>query len=118
VTTGQTHPFVELRGQQIRPYTDLLLHDLGAELADDSGLPVSGRDGSVAGASEWRTAPLWGLGLSRTVQGYVALLHDGRAASVAEAVLWHGGEASAARGGFERLSSEEREALIRFVESL
>ncbi|HEX6239694.1 MAG TPA: di-heme oxidoredictase family protein, partial [Polyangiales bacterium] len=118
MTTGQTHPFVELRGQQIRPYTDLLLHDLGPDLADDSGVRADGSDGSTPGASEWRTAPLWGLGLSRTVQGYLALLHDGRAASVVEAVLWHGGEAGAARGRFERLSAEEREALVRFVESL
>jgi CxxC motif-containing protein (DUF1111 family) len=118
VTTGQTHAFVELRGQQIRPYTDLLLHDLGPDLADDSGATSDGRDGSAPSASEWRTAPLWGVGLSRTVQGYVALLHDGRAASVLEAVLWHGGEASAVRTRFEGLSSMEREALIRFVESL
>jgi CxxC motif-containing protein (DUF1111 family) len=118
LTTGQTHPFVELRGQQIRAYTDLLLHDLGPDLADDSGAPVSGKDGSPAGASEWRTAPLWGVGLSSTVQGYVALLHDGRAASALEAVLWHGGEASAVRERFVALPRGEREALIRFVESL
>jgi CxxC motif-containing protein (DUF1111 family) len=118
LTTGQTHPFVELRGQQIRPYTDLLLHDLGPDLADDSGAPVTGKDGAPAGASEWRTAPLWGVGLSSAVQGYVALLHDGRAQSVQEAVLWHAGEASRVRERFVALAAAQREALIHFVESL
>jgi CxxC motif-containing protein (DUF1111 family) len=109
LSTGNAHPFVELRGQTIRPYSDLLLHDVGAELADESGLE---------NPREWRTAPLWGVGLSETVQGYVALLHDGRAASVLEAVLWHGGEAQAARDRVVALAPEERAALLRFVESL
>ncbi|HEY6877695.1 MAG TPA: di-heme oxidoredictase family protein, partial [Polyangiales bacterium] len=109
LTTGQAHPFVELRGQSIRPYSDLLLHDMGPELADQSG---------IENPREWRTAPLWGVGLSQTVQGYVALLHDGRAASVIEAVLWHGGEAQAARDRVLALPAPQRAALLRFVESL
>ncbi|HEX5656254.1 MAG TPA: di-heme oxidoredictase family protein [Polyangiales bacterium] len=109
LSTGNTHPFVELRGQSIRPYTDLLLHDMGADLADQSGLE---------NPREWRTPPLWGVGLSQTVQGYVSLLHDGRAASVLEAVLWHGGEAQAVRERVQALPADQRAALIRFVESL
>lgn len=107
--TGQTHPFEELRGQAARPFTDLLLHDLGAELADDSG-----RDD----ASEWRTPPLWGLGLTRDVSGAVNLLHDGRARSVLEAVLWHGGEAQPARQFVEKAPAADRAALIAYLESL
>ena len=116
--TAAAHPFVELRGQTVRPYSDLLLHDMGAELADESGAPGDQSEGERASASEWRTPPLWGIGLSRTVQGYVALLHDGRAASVLEAVLWHGGEAAGAKQRFSELSREERAALLKFVESL
>jgi CxxC motif-containing protein (DUF1111 family) len=116
--TGESHPFAELRRQRARPYTDLLLHDLGPDLADDSG-EAGDREGDARpSASEWRTPPLWGVGLSREVQGYVSLLHDGRAHSVLEAVLWHGGEASAVRERFVKLTTEEREALLRFVESL
>lgn len=118
LTTGTRHPFVELRAQTVRAYTDLLLHDMGAELADASGEPGDSHDGAPASASEWRTPPLWGVGLARTVQGYVALLHDGRAASVLEAVLWHGGEASSAQRRFRALSREDRKALLEFVESL
>jgi CxxC motif-containing protein (DUF1111 family)/cytochrome c553 len=118
LTTGEAHPYVELRGQQIRPYTDLLLHHLGPDLADDASASRDGTRTEAATASEWRTAPLWGVGLSRQVQGYVALLHDGRAQSVLEAVLWHGGEASQVRERVTQLSREDREALIRFVESL
>jgi CxxC motif-containing protein (DUF1111 family) len=101
----------ELRSQVIAPYTDLLLHDLGPELAD--GRPSFGAQGD-----EWRTAPLWGLGLYRTVSGHQRLLHDGRADGVAEAVLWHGGEAAAAREAFRALDADERAALVAFVESL
>jgi CxxC motif-containing protein (DUF1111 family) len=118
LVTAPTHPFVELRAQNVRAYTDLLLHDLGAELADQSGEPGDRKGALAASASEWRTAPLWGIGLSQTVQGYVALLHDGRAASVLEALLWHGGEASAAKQRFSELTRSDREALLRFVESL
>jgi CxxC motif-containing protein (DUF1111 family) len=118
LTTGDTHPNLELRGQTIRPFSDLLLHDLGADLRDEGGEAADGRGAEAASASEWRTPPLWGIGLARTVQGYVALLHDGRAESVLEAVLWHGGEAKQVRERFIKLSKEEREALLRFVESL
>jgi CxxC motif-containing protein (DUF1111 family) len=109
VTTGDSHPFVELRGQTIRPYSDLLLHDMGADLLDGS---------DTAQASEWRTPPLWGLGLHETVSGEVALLHDGRARSPLEAVLWHGGEAAFARAGVIGLDKEHREALLAFLDSL
>jgi CxxC motif-containing protein (DUF1111 family) len=118
LSTGDTHPNVELRAQAIRPFTDLLLHDLGEDLRDDSGEGGDGTGTKPATASEWRTAPLWGIGLAQKVQGYVALLHDGRAQSVQEAVLWHGGEASAVRERFVKLSPEERAALLRFVDSL
>ncbi|MFY2557159.1 di-heme oxidoredictase family protein [Corallococcus terminator] len=109
LTTGGRHPFEELRAQTVRPYTDLLLHDMGAGLADDSGLPE---------ASEWRTAPLWGLGFTGQVSGAVNLLHDGRAGSVLEAVLWHGGEAQAARDAVVALPTEDRLALLAFLGSL
>jgi CxxC motif-containing protein (DUF1111 family)/mono/diheme cytochrome c family protein len=118
LSTGDAHPDLELRGQAIRPFTDLLLHDLGADLRDESGAGGDGMGAEAASASEWRTAPLWGIGLARGVQGYVALLHDGRAQSVQEAILWHGGEARQAREHFSKLSSDERAALLRFVDSL
>lgn len=107
--TGATHPFVELRAQTIRPYSDLLLHDMGEDLEDGSG---------TTQASEWRTPPLWGLGLIETVSGEVALLHDGRARSPIEAVLWHGGEAAFARTAVIGLDKENREALLAFLDSL
>jgi|ETNmetMinimDraft_22_1059887.scaffolds.fasta_scaffold00099_15 CxxC motif-containing protein (DUF1111 family) len=100
-----------LASQTIYPYTDLLLHDMGEALAD-------GRPDFEASGSEWRTPPLWGIGLIPTVNGHSRLLHDGRARSIEEAILWHGGEASNSKDAFMRLSSEEREKLIRFVESL
>ncbi|MBL8950218.1 MAG: thiol oxidoreductase, partial [Myxococcaceae bacterium] len=106
---GDTHPFEELRSQAVRPFSDLLLHDLGPDLAD-----TSGRED----ASEWRTAPLWGVGYTRQVSGAVHLLHDGRAGSVLEAVLWHGGEAAPMRASVVALQPAERDALIAFVESL
>ncbi len=101
----------ELREQELWPYTDLLLHDLGPELADDHA-------SYLAQGAEWRTPPLWGLGLLRLVSGHQRLLHDGRAEGVAEAILWHGGEALAAREGFQSLSAEQRAELVAFVESL
>ncbi len=109
VTTGTSHPDEELRGQTIHPFSDLLLHDLGPDLADDSGR---------ADASEWRTPPLWNVGLTKQVSGAVNLLHDGRARSVLEAVLWHGGEALPMRQSVTALSKDDREALLAFVESL
>ena len=100
-----------LSGHLIRPYTDLLLHDMGAGLADTRP------DGSAT-PRQWRTAPLWGLGLNATVNGNAALLHDGRARNAAEAILWHGGEAQSARNRFAKMSKADREALVRFVNSI
>ncbi|WP_430460125.1 di-heme oxidoredictase family protein [Thalassolituus sp. LLYu03] len=100
-----------LSGQHIWPYTDLLLHDMGDDLAD-------GRPDFAASGREWRTPPLWGVGLLGQVNGSNSLLHDGRARSVEEAVLWHGGEAAAARQRFMQLEQSQRSALLRFVESL
>ena len=97
--------------QTIYPYTDLLLHDLGDGLAD--GRPAFGASGR-----EWRTPPLWGLGLTRVVNGEPGLLHDGRARTVTEAVLWHGGEAEPARERFRRLPTADRDALLSFLRSL
>lgn len=100
-----------LERQLIWPYTDLLLHDMGPDLAD------AGTYGEATGA-EWRTPPLWGLGLVPVVNGHNTLLHDGRARGFAEAVLWHGGEGQAARDGFAALDVVDRDALVRFLESL
>ncbi len=95
----------------IRPYTDLLLHDMGPGLADQ-------RPDFEATGQEWRTPPLWGIGLIETVNGHTRFLHDGRARNLTEAVLWHGGEAQASQNAFKNLSLSEREALIAFLESL
>ena len=97
--------------QLIWPYSDFLLHDMGEGLADH-------RPEGVATGTEWRTAPLWGIGLTRTVTGQESFLHDGRARSLLEAVLWHGGEARAARDGVVALDPADRRALIRFLGSL
>lgn len=105
------YPIAALSGRTIFPYTDLLLHDMGEGLAD-------GRPDFDASGSEWRTAPLWGIGLIPTVNGHTRLLHDGRARDVAEAILWHGGDAEASREAFRSLSAEERQALIDFINSL
>lgn len=107
--TGVRHPFVELHDQTIYPYTDLLLHDMGPDLADESGRPE---------AQEWRTPPLWGVGLLPQVSGELRLLHDGRARSFEEAVLWHGGEASGPKQRYVALSAVDRAALARFLGSL
>lgn len=109
--TGSSPDFPELSGQTIHPYTDLLLHDLGEGLSDER--PVFDASGR-----EWRTPPLWGIGLIPKVNGHSFLLHDGRARNVTEAVLWHGGEAEAAREGFRALPKADRETLLRFIESL
>lgn len=117
--TGNTHPFAELRNQTIRPYTDLLLHDMGPDLADT--LPQDS-----ASAAMWRTAPLWGLGSLKYVQSgtstgndaSVRYLHDGRAHSLDEAILWHGGEATNSRLQYEALSTADRTALKVFLNSL
>ena len=97
--------------QLIWPYTDLLLHDMGEGLAD-------GRPEGEASGAEWRTPPLWGIGLTETVSGHSRFLHDGRARSLMEAVLWHGGEAEGAKQKILRLSQRERAALIAFLRSL
>jgi len=95
----------------IWPYSDLLLHDMGEGLAD-------ARSEFAANGREWRTAPLWGIGLNKTVTGHTQFLHDGRARSLLEAILWHGGEAQAARNAVIQLPTEDRHHLIRFLESL
>jgi CxxC motif-containing protein (DUF1111 family) len=109
--TGSGSSLSTLNGQTIRPFTDLLLHDMGPELADQ-------RPDFLATGSEWRTSPLWGIGMIKTVNGHTTLLHDGRARNMEEAILWHGGEAENARDEFKRLSASERTGLIRFLESL
>jgi len=120
VMTGANHPFAELRNQAIRPFTDLLLHDMGPDLADNSGVPAPDPMNAEAppGASEWRTPPLWGLGKYAIINGHTNLLHDGRAASPLEAVLWHGGEASNVKANFMALSTADRTALLAFLASL
>jgi len=104
---GQPH----LSGQSIWPYTDLLLHDMGEGLADH-------RPEGIASGREWRTPPLWGIGLTETVSGHTFFMHDGRARSLEEAILWHGGEAQAAREAYSSMTESERDALIAFVKSL
>ena len=98
-------------GQTIHPYTDMLLHDMGPGLAD-------GRPDFQASGSEWRTPPLWGLGLTATTSNHTNFLHDGRARNVMEAIMWHGGEGDASRRYVERLSQTDRDALVAFVNSL
>ncbi len=111
LTTSAFHPMAELRNQTIRPYTDLLLHDMGPGLADNMG------EGVATGA-EWRTAPLWNIGLTAGVSGGEAYLHDGRARNLEEAILWHGGEAEASKENFRNMTAAERAALIKFLKSL
>lgn len=105
------HEVAALAHQRIHPYTDLLLHDVGFDLAD-------GRADFLASGTEWRTPPLWGIGLVHTVLPYAGLLHDGRARTLSEAILWHGGEAESAKEGFRTMSATERAALLAFLESL
>jgi len=109
--TGIKPEFPELENQKIQPFTDLLLHDMGEGLADH-------RPDFLATSSEWRTAPLWGIGLVETVNGHTRFLHDGRARNLLEAILWHGGEATAAREQVLTMSKAERNALLRFLNSL
>jgi CxxC motif-containing protein (DUF1111 family) len=110
-TTGAAAGQPHLSGQKIWPYSDLLLHDMGEGLADN-------RPEGVADGREWRTPPLWGIGLTKLVSGHTLFLHDGRARNIEEAILWHGGEAQASRDAYAALPKSEREALIKFVESL
>ena len=109
--TPGDYPIAPLREQVFFPYTDLLLHDMGEGLADN-------RPDGLATGSEWRTPPLWGIGLVEVVNGHTMFLHDGRARSIEEAILWHGGEAERSRDNFMGLSSDEREALIQFLRSI
>jgi CxxC motif-containing protein (DUF1111 family) len=111
LTTSPYHPMTELRNQTIHPYTDLLLHDMGPGLSDNMG------EGNATG-SEWRTPPLWNIGFTAGVSGGESYLHDGRARSLEEAILWHGGEAEAAKESFRTMSTADRAALIRFLKSL
>ncbi|MGQ0672752.1 MAG: di-heme oxidoreductase family protein [Hyphomicrobium sp.] len=110
-TTGALAGQPHLSHQKIWPYTDLLLHDMGEGLADNR--PEGGASGR-----EWRTPPLWGIGLTQAVSGHTLYLHDGRARNLEEAILWHGGEAQAARDDYAKLKRRDREALIAFVRSL
>jgi CxxC motif-containing protein (DUF1111 family) len=101
----------KVAGQRIWPYTDLLLHDMGAGLAD-------GRPDFLASGRQWKTPPLWGVGLFKDVNGHQRLLHDGRANGVLEAVLWHGGEAQGAKDRVLKFTARDRDALVAFVNSL
>lgn len=105
------YPIPELANQRIHPYTDLLLHDVGDLLTD-------ARSDFGATGVEWRTPPLWGIGLAKLVQDGVTFLHDGRARTLDEAILWHGGEAMAAREAFRTAPRADRAALISFLETL
>ncbi|WP_051313702.1 di-heme oxidoredictase family protein [Sporocytophaga myxococcoides] len=109
--TGFYSPVNELSNQEIRPYTDLLLHDMGVGLAD-------GRPDFLANGNEWRTPPLWGIGLVKNVNKHTYFLHDGRARNFQEAILWHGGEAEQSQKAFKAMSKSDREALVEFLESL
>lgn len=109
--TGTMAGEPEVSNQRIHPYTDLLLHDMGDGLADL-------RPDYAADGREWRTPPLWGIGLTVVVNGHTYFLHDGRARNLAEAVLWHGGEAEAARERFRNLPAADRAALLAFLGSL
>ena len=107
-----THPdFPEFSDMPIRPYSDLLLHDMGQGLADN-------RPDGLASGTEWRTPPLWGIGLIKVVNDHTFLLHDGRARNMEEAILWHGGEADEVKTAFMELNLTERNSIISFLESL
>ncbi|MBA3582276.1 MAG: c-type cytochrome [Gammaproteobacteria bacterium] len=110
-TTAKHNDFPALSQQTIHPYTDLLLHDMGKGLADN-------RPDGDANGQEWRTPPLWGIGYTQEVNGHTFFLHDGRARNLTEAILWHGGEAQDAQHAFINMPTADREALIKFLESL
>ena len=109
--TGENAEFPQVSNQTFHAFTDLLLHDMGEGLADN-------RPDFEATGREWRTPPLWGLGLVPVVNGHDNLLHDGRARGFAEAILWHGGEAEAAKEAFRTAPKDERAALVAFLKSL
>jgi CxxC motif-containing protein (DUF1111 family) len=100
-----------ISNQTIFPYTDLLLHDMGSDLADN-------RPDFLASGTEWKTRPLWGIGLTQVVNGHTHFLHDGRARNMTEAILWHGGEAQASKDKFKQLSTDKRNELLAFLNSL
>jgi CxxC motif-containing protein (DUF1111 family) len=103
--------FPSRSNQKIFPYTDLLLHNMGSGLADN-------RPEFLADGYEWRTPALWGIGLTKKINGHEYFLHDGRARNLEEAILWHGGEAANSNTKYKNLSLSERKALLKFLESL
>ena len=109
--TGKYAAVPSISNQRIRPYTDLLLHDMGPDLAD-------GRPDFKASGNDWRTAPLWGIGLSKQVSASTSFLHDGRARNLLEAIVWHGGEAKSSRDKYTALPANQRQELLVFLESL
>ncbi|MBX7151570.1 thiol oxidoreductase [bacterium] len=109
--TNNLNGVPEVSNQVIYPYTDMLLHDMGEGLADN-------RSDFLANGREWRTPPLWGIGLSEVVNGHTYFLHDGRARNIEEAILWHGGEAQESVSIFKHLTKEQRSALLQFINSL
>jgi CxxC motif-containing protein (DUF1111 family) len=111
LTTGSFPNLPRISNREIHPYTDMLLHDMGEGLAD-------GRPDFEASGRDWRTAPLWGIGLAPIVLEHATYLHDGRARSLNEAILWHGGEAMHARDAFASLAPGDRDAVIAFLNSL
>ncbi|WP_425268676.1 di-heme oxidoredictase family protein [Leptospira brenneri] len=111
MVTSSNAAYPQLAGQTIRPYTDLLLHDMGEDLSD-------GKADGEANEREWRTAPLWGIGLFGAVNGRARYLHDGRAKTLDEAILWHGGEAEKSKQYFLALNVSDRASMIRFLLSL
>ena len=111
MTTSADASHELLANQKIWPYSDFLLHDMGAELADN-------RPDGLASGTEWRTSPLWGVGLAQEVNNHPFFLHDGRARTLEEAILWHGGEATASREAYREMSAEKRSHLLSFLKSL
>jgi CxxC motif-containing protein (DUF1111 family) len=109
--TGNVRGVKALSAQSIHPFTDLLLHDMGPGLAD-------GRPEAKAHGNEWRTAPLWGISAAIDEKGAGLLLHDGRARSAEEAILWHDGEGAKSRAAFKALSAADRAALVSFLKTL
>jgi CxxC motif-containing protein (DUF1111 family) len=105
-----------LGNQTIHPYSDYLLHDMGSEI-----MGVGLNDNYVSGlarGNEWRTTPLWGIGLQKVVNGHTYFLHDGRARNLTEAIMWHGGEGEASKNIFKKMSKSDRDALLAFLNSL
>lgn len=110
-TTGNFLGIEAISNQTIYPFTDMLLHDMGEGLADN-------RPDYLANGNEWQTRPLWGIGLTKLVNGHSDFLHDGRAKNIEEAILWHGGEAEESQKYYRDLKKEDREALLAFLNSI